>query len=165
MSQKGMKRIRLGIEAFNRRDLDALLRWHHPNVVYQTAIASMEGEGGVYHGHEGIRQWSRDLDEAMEGLTGNWTSSMTWEAVATWARAVCMFGARGAVRSSMSQWPGSTWVRRPGMSSSSATRRTSKGRRHSNPLGSTAGPKRKPRADRLRNPIPRTPSIGAGLSE
>jgi len=70
MSEKGMERIRLGIEAFNRRDLDALLRWHHPNVVYQTAIASMEGEGGVYHGHEGVRQWSRDLDEAMEGLHG-----------------------------------------------------------------------------------------------
>jgi ketosteroid isomerase-like protein len=65
-----MDRIHLAIEAFNRRDMDAMLRWNHRDVVYQTAIASMEGEGGVYHGHEGVRQWSRDLDEAMEDLHG-----------------------------------------------------------------------------------------------
>jgi ketosteroid isomerase-like protein len=65
-----MERIRLAIDAFNRRDVDAMLRGNHPDVVYQTAIASMEGEGGVYHGHEGVRQWSRDLDEAVEDLHG-----------------------------------------------------------------------------------------------
>jgi ketosteroid isomerase-like protein len=70
MSQEGMERIRLAVEAFNRRDVDAMLRWNHPEVVYQTAIASMEGEGGVYHGHEGVRQWRRDLDEAMDDLHG-----------------------------------------------------------------------------------------------
>ena len=70
MSQEGVERIRLAIEAFNRRDVDAMLRGNHPDVVYQTAIASMEGEGGVYYGHEGVRQWSRDLDEAVEGLHG-----------------------------------------------------------------------------------------------
>ena len=69
-SQEAMERLRLAIDAFNRRDLDAMLRWNHPDVVYQTAIASMEGEEGVYHGHEGVRQWSRDLDEAMEDLHG-----------------------------------------------------------------------------------------------
>jgi hypothetical protein len=37
---------------------------------YQTAIASMEGEGGVYHGHEGAREWLRDLDDALEELHG-----------------------------------------------------------------------------------------------
>jgi ketosteroid isomerase-like protein len=30
----------------------------------------MEGEGGVYHGHEGVRQWRRDLDEEMDDLHG-----------------------------------------------------------------------------------------------
>jgi len=70
MSQEGMERIRLAIEAFNRRDVNAMLRWNHPDVVYQTAIASMEGLGGVYHGHEGVRQWSRDLDEQMDDLHG-----------------------------------------------------------------------------------------------
>ena len=70
MSQEGMERIRLAIEAFNRRDVDAMLRWNDPDVVYQTAIASMEGEEGVYHGHEGVRQWNRDLDEAVEDLHG-----------------------------------------------------------------------------------------------
>ena len=44
VSQEGMDRIRLAIEAFNRRDVDAMLSWNHPDVVYQTAIASMEGE-------------------------------------------------------------------------------------------------------------------------
>jgi ketosteroid isomerase-like protein len=70
VSEEGTNRIRLAIEAFNRRDIDAMLRWNHPDVVYQTAIASMEGEGGVYHGHEGVRQWTRDLDEAVEDLHG-----------------------------------------------------------------------------------------------
>jgi hypothetical protein len=42
MSQEGMERIRLAIEAFNRRDVDAMLRWNDPDVVHQTAIASME---------------------------------------------------------------------------------------------------------------------------
>src|SRR5262245_53363109 len=65
-----MNRIPLAIEAFNRRDVDALLRLIHPDVVLKTAIASMEGEGGVYHGHEGVRQWSRDLDEVVEDLHG-----------------------------------------------------------------------------------------------
>jgi ketosteroid isomerase-like protein len=70
MSEEGMERIRLAIEAFNRRDVDAILRWNHPDVVYQTAIASMEAEGGVYRGHEGVRQWSRDLDGEVEDLHG-----------------------------------------------------------------------------------------------
>jgi ketosteroid isomerase-like protein len=70
MSEEGMERIRLAIEAFNRRDVDAMLRGNHPDVAYQTAIASMEGDAGVYHGHEGVRQWSRDLDEAVEDLHG-----------------------------------------------------------------------------------------------
>jgi ketosteroid isomerase-like protein len=70
MSREGVERIRRAVDAFNRRDVDALLECNHPDIVYQTAIASMEGEGGVYHGHEGVRQWSRDLDEAMEDLHG-----------------------------------------------------------------------------------------------
>jgi ketosteroid isomerase-like protein len=70
MSQEGMERIRLAVEAFNRRDVDAMLRWNHPDVVYQTAIASMEGEGGVYRGRDGVRQWSRDLDGEVEDLHG-----------------------------------------------------------------------------------------------
>jgi ketosteroid isomerase-like protein len=70
MSQDGMERIRRAVDAFNRRDVDALLEWNHPDIVYQTAIASMEGEGGVYHGHEGAREWLRDLDDAVEELHG-----------------------------------------------------------------------------------------------
>jgi len=70
VSQEGMERIRRAVDAFNRRDVDALLEWNHPDIVYQTAIASMEGEGGVYHGHEGAREWLRDLDDAVEDLHG-----------------------------------------------------------------------------------------------
>ena len=44
VSQEGMERIRRAVDAFNRRDVDALLEWNHPDIVYQTAIASMEGE-------------------------------------------------------------------------------------------------------------------------
>ncbi len=108
MSQEGMERIRLAIEAFNSRDVDAMLRWNDPDVVYQTAIASMEGEEGVYHGHEGVRQWSRDLDEAVEDLHGELDELYDLGAAATSARGVSMDVARGAVRSSMSPWPGST---------------------------------------------------------
>jgi ketosteroid isomerase-like protein len=108
MSEESMERIRLAVDAFNRRDVDAMLRWNHPDVVYQTAIASMEGEEGVYHGHDGVRQWSRDLDEAVEDLHGELDELYDLGGGRYLGAGVSTAAAMGAVRSAMSRWPGST---------------------------------------------------------
>jgi ketosteroid isomerase-like protein len=64
------RRIRAAIEAFSRRDVEGILEGNHPDVVYQTAIAATEGDAGIYRGHDGVRQWCRDLDEMVDGLEG-----------------------------------------------------------------------------------------------
>jgi len=72
-----MERIRLAVEAFNRRDVDAMLRSNHPEVVYQTLLHPWRaraasttatkacGSGGAIS----MRQWMT--------FTATWTSSMT----------------------------------------------------------------------------------------
>ena len=108
VSLEGMNRIRLAIKAFNRRDVDAMLRWNHPDVVYQTAIASMEGGGGVYHGHEGVRQWTQDLDEAVEDLRGELDELYDVGGGRYLGAGVSTVAVGRAVLSSMCRWPGST---------------------------------------------------------
>jgi ketosteroid isomerase-like protein len=46
------------VDAFNRRDLDALLAVMDDDVVSVPPLASMEGD---YHGHAGIRRWWKNL--------------------------------------------------------------------------------------------------------
>jgi ketosteroid isomerase-like protein len=53
------------MEAFNVRDIDAYLALCDPNVEVHTTM----GVGGsVYHGHDGVRSWWRDLEDAWEQL-------------------------------------------------------------------------------------------------
>jgi ketosteroid isomerase-like protein len=55
MSQRNVDLYRRGIEAFNRRDLDAFLALAHPDVVGISRVTGIEG--GSYRGHEGVRRW------------------------------------------------------------------------------------------------------------
>jgi ketosteroid isomerase-like protein len=50
------------VEAFNARDLDAMLALVDPSCEWHSAFAGVFG--GVYHGHDGVRMWHRDLEEA-----------------------------------------------------------------------------------------------------
>ena len=60
MSEENVERIRRGFDAFNRRDLDALLALTDPEVELSTRFREMEGDS-YYRGHDGVREWWRDL--------------------------------------------------------------------------------------------------------
>ena len=52
------------LDAYNRRDVEAMLGELDPAVEWHPAILPpLEGEPTVYRGHEGVREWVRDLDE------------------------------------------------------------------------------------------------------
>jgi ketosteroid isomerase-like protein len=48
-------------EAFNARDLDALIDCCHPEIEYHSTFAAVGGD--VYHGHDGMRAWYRDMEQ------------------------------------------------------------------------------------------------------
>jgi ketosteroid isomerase-like protein len=50
------------IEAYNARDVEALVACCDPSVEVHTVIAEIGG--GVYHGHDGVRRWQRDVEDA-----------------------------------------------------------------------------------------------------
>lgn len=61
MSQEkeNVRLYRQGIDAFNRRELDAFLALAHPEVVGFSRVLAVEG--GTYHGHDGTREWWNNL--------------------------------------------------------------------------------------------------------
>ena len=49
-------------EAFNARDVDALVSLSDPSIEIQSVFGAVSG--AVYHGHDGVRSWQADLEEA-----------------------------------------------------------------------------------------------------
>jgi ketosteroid isomerase-like protein len=49
-------------EAFNARDVDALVALCDPNIEVQSVFAAVNR--AIYRGHDGVREWQRDLEEA-----------------------------------------------------------------------------------------------------
>jgi ketosteroid isomerase-like protein len=47
------------IDAFNRRDADALVALVHPELEFVPTL--LVGQRAVYHGHDGLRRWVGDL--------------------------------------------------------------------------------------------------------
>ena len=65
MSRENVEAFKRGSDAANRRDIDALLAVVDPDVEWHPAMAALlSGEGTTYHGHEGVRDWLRDQEEA-----------------------------------------------------------------------------------------------------
>jgi ketosteroid isomerase-like protein len=64
MSLENVERFRRTTDAYNARDIETFIAYHDPSVEFHSSFA---GIGGVYHGHEGLRQWHRDLEEAWGG--------------------------------------------------------------------------------------------------
>jgi ketosteroid isomerase-like protein len=58
--------VRASIDAFNRRDMPALLECVDPNVEWVPLRAVLDGD--VYRGHEGIQRFIVDSDEDMENM-------------------------------------------------------------------------------------------------
>ena len=63
MSQENVERFRRGVDAFNRRDADALVELLHPEAELHTALfQAMTGEGSTtYRGRDAFREMFRDL--------------------------------------------------------------------------------------------------------
>ena len=67
MSEENVEAFKRGVEAANRRDLEAALEEFDPEVEWHPALLmSLEGDATVYRGHEGIRMLYRDLDELFD---------------------------------------------------------------------------------------------------
>jgi ketosteroid isomerase-like protein len=61
MSQENVEVVRVFTEGFNEGDIDAVIACCNPKVEFHSTFAAVGG--GVYHGHDGIRKWYRDLKE------------------------------------------------------------------------------------------------------
>jgi hypothetical protein len=59
MSERNVELYQLGIEAFNRRDLEKFLALADPDVVGISRVLAIEGQS--YRGHDGTREWWKDL--------------------------------------------------------------------------------------------------------
>jgi ketosteroid isomerase-like protein len=57
-----VERYRKAIAAFNARDIEALIAYFAADAEFHSAFGAVSG--AVYHGHEGLRRWHRDLTEA-----------------------------------------------------------------------------------------------------
>ena len=65
MSQENVESFKRGIEAGNRRDIEALLAELDPDVEWHTALPMVGGDA-VYRGHEGIREWLGDVWDVLD---------------------------------------------------------------------------------------------------
>jgi ketosteroid isomerase-like protein len=55
------------LDAVGRRDLDELIELTAPEVEWRSFFAALSG-AGEYHGHDGMREYVRDLSEPWETL-------------------------------------------------------------------------------------------------
>jgi hypothetical protein len=65
MSEHCIELLRRLIEAFNARDIEAFIPYCDPQVEFHSAFAAVGG--AVYHGHDGLRKWDRDLQDLWGG--------------------------------------------------------------------------------------------------
>jgi ketosteroid isomerase-like protein len=64
MSQENVELVRAAWEAWERRDMEAIFAFYDPEIVWDQ---THYGEpSGVYHGHDGIRQFLREWFASFE---------------------------------------------------------------------------------------------------
>src|SRR3954462_8221558 len=65
MSQETVDNFKRAIEAYNRRDYESVIEGLHPDVEFRGVMPIMlGGEETVYRGHDGFREFGRELDSA-----------------------------------------------------------------------------------------------------
>ena len=65
MSEENVEAYKRGLDAFNRRDVEAMMAELDPEIVMHLALPAMfEGEAAALHGHDECREFVRNLDEA-----------------------------------------------------------------------------------------------------
>jgi ketosteroid isomerase-like protein len=66
MSQENVESFKRAVEAYNRRDVEALLEELDPEVEWHPAFeVLLGGEATVSRGHKGVRELLRDTDETL----------------------------------------------------------------------------------------------------
>jgi ketosteroid isomerase-like protein len=60
--RSGVELHRRFYQAFNARDVGGLIALCDPSVVIHSVFGAVSG--AVYHGHDGVRRWQADLEEA-----------------------------------------------------------------------------------------------------
>jgi ketosteroid isomerase-like protein len=65
VSEQNIELLRRTVEAFKARDIDALTALFDPQAELHSVITTPGG--AVYHGHNGLRRYLRDLEDAWEG--------------------------------------------------------------------------------------------------
>ena len=69
MSDKNVQVFKRGADAYNRRDVEALLEELHPEIEWRPLLpVLLGGEAAIVRGHEDVRQGMRDLEEAFAEL-------------------------------------------------------------------------------------------------
>ena len=69
MSVENVETFKRGTDAYNRRDVEALLEELHPEIEWRPLLpVLLGGEAAVVKGHEGARQGIRELEEAFSEL-------------------------------------------------------------------------------------------------
>ena len=65
MSQENVEITERFIDAYNRRDVEAMLADLDPEIEWHSGITSLGGETGAFHGYEGFRAALRDVHGAL----------------------------------------------------------------------------------------------------
>jgi ketosteroid isomerase-like protein len=65
VSETNVERLRRIYRALNARDADALVALCDPSIEIHSVFAAVGG--AVYHGHDGVRKWQADLEDAWSG--------------------------------------------------------------------------------------------------
>ncbi|MFI5121598.1 MAG: nuclear transport factor 2 family protein [Vicinamibacteria bacterium] len=69
MSQENVEIVRRVADAYNRREVGAMLDELHPEIEwYPWLQVQLGGEATVYRGHQGVREGIRDGDEAFSEI-------------------------------------------------------------------------------------------------
>jgi ketosteroid isomerase-like protein len=67
MSRENVESFKRAVEAYNRRDFEAVLEFLDPEIEWHPAVqAMMGGETAVYRGHAGVRELFRDVTEVFD---------------------------------------------------------------------------------------------------
>jgi ketosteroid isomerase-like protein len=66
VSEQNVELHRRSLEAFNRRDIEAMIARLDPSCEYHPVLSAV-GQA-TYHGHDGLRSWFEQLDDAWEEL-------------------------------------------------------------------------------------------------
>jgi ketosteroid isomerase-like protein len=80
MSQEIDDLVRAVADAIARKDLPRLLELTDPDVEWESFLAAIGG-GGLYRGHDGIRQYMADISEAFDFLTSEITDTLQFDDV------------------------------------------------------------------------------------